>query len=103
MIFNEDTRVKIPATIQLLRLGYNYQSIKNAVIDFDTKIFVDRFKIAIEKINQKNFSDTQIKSILTDIHNCLRNNDLGKEFYNWLINPIDKVKLIDFDDINNNN
>lgn len=102
MIFNEDTRVKIPATIQLLRLGYNYQSIKNAVIDFDTKIFVDRFKIAIEKINQKNFSDTQIKSILTDIHNCLRNNDLGKEFYNWLINPIDKVKLIDFDNIYNN-
>ena len=27
---------------------------------------------------------------------------MGKEFYNWLINPNDRVKLIDFEDINNN-
>ena len=26
--FNEDTRVKIPATLQFLRIGYNYQSIR---------------------------------------------------------------------------
>jgi len=26
LTFNEDTRVKIPATIQFLRLNYNYQS-----------------------------------------------------------------------------
>lgn len=100
--FNEDTRVKIPATIQFLRLGYNYQSMKDAVIDFDTKIFIERFKSSIERINNKTFSDAQIKSLLIEIHSCLRNNDLGKEFYNWLINPIDKIKLIDFDDIQNN-
>ncbi len=28
--FNEDTRVKFPATIQFLRLGYEYQSLKGA-------------------------------------------------------------------------
>lgn len=28
-VFNEDTRVKIPATIQFLRLGYEYQSLKD--------------------------------------------------------------------------
>ncbi len=33
--FNEDTRVKIPATFQLLRLGYNYQSMSDADIDFN--------------------------------------------------------------------
>ena len=27
--FNEDTRVKIPATIQFMRLGYAYQSLKD--------------------------------------------------------------------------
>ena len=27
--FNEDTRVKIPATIQFLKIGYNYQSLKD--------------------------------------------------------------------------
>lgn len=39
MVFNEDTRVKIPATIQFLRLAYNYQSMKNSEIDFNTKIY----------------------------------------------------------------
>lgn len=102
MIFNEDTRVKIPATIQFLRLGYNYQSLKDADVDFNTKIFINRFKPALEKINNKEFTFDEIKSILTDINNVIRNNDLGKEFYYWLINPIEKVKLIDFDNIENN-
>lgn len=102
MVFNEDTRVKIPTTIQFLRIGYNYQSMKDATIDFDTKIFIERFKKSIQKINEKTFTSSQIKSILIDIHNCIRNNDLGKDFYNWLINPVDKVKLIDFDNIYNN-
>lgn len=35
--FNEDTRVKLPATIQFLRLGYDYQSLREADIDFHTK------------------------------------------------------------------
>lgn len=100
--FNEDTRVKIPATIQFLRLGYSYQSMKDAIIDFDTKIFIERFKSSIERINKKQFTDAQIKSLLMEIHICLRNNDLGKEFYNWLINPMDKIRLIDFNDIHNN-
>ena len=99
MVFNEDTRVKIPATIQFLRLGYDYQSIKNVDVDFNTKIFRNRFKTSLEKINKRKFSDDEITSIVSDIDNVIKNNDLGKEFYNWLINPIDKVKLIDFDNI----
>ena len=27
-VFNEDTRIKIPATIQFMRIGYEYQSLK---------------------------------------------------------------------------
>lgn len=102
LIFNEDTRVKIPATIQFLRLGYNYQSLREADIDFNTKIFINRFKPALEIINGKKFTYDEIKAFLTDINNVIKNNDLGKEFYNWLINPLDKVKLIDFDTITNN-
>ncbi len=101
-IFNEDTRVKIPATIQFLRLGYEYQSLKDADIDFSTKIFINRFKPALEKINGRPFTYDEIKELLTAINNVIKNNDLGKEFYNWLINPLDKVKLIDFDDFSNN-
>ena len=104
MVFNEDTRVKIPATIQFLRLGYNYQSLndKDLEIDFNTKIFINRFKSAIEKINNKTFTDVEIQTLLVDIHNVLQNNDMGKEFYNWVINPQDRVKLIDFNDFKNN-
>ena len=102
--FNEDTRVKIPATIQFLKLGYNYQSLKDDKldIDFNTKIFINRFKPAIEKINNKKLSYDEIKQLLDEINNLIRNNDLGKEFYYRLINPQDKLKLIDFENIKNN-
>ena len=102
-IFNEDTRVKIPATIQFLKIGYEYQSLKEADIDFNTKIFINRFKPALEKINNRDFSYDEIKNIMSEIDSVIRNNDMGKEFYNWLINPVDKVKLIDLDTISNNN
>lgn len=102
MIFNEDTRVKIPATIQFLRLGYNYQSLKDADVDFQTKIFVNRFKPALERINGHKFTIEEIKEILLEINNIIKNNDLGKEFYNWLITPADKVKLVDFENLENN-
>ncbi len=72
-------------------------------IDFNTKIFVNRLKPALERINRRNFTYDEMKRILTDIHNVLKNNDLEKEFYNWLIVPEDKVKLIDFEDMTINN
>ena len=102
--FNEDTRVKIPATIQFLKLGYNYQSLKDDKLDldFNTKIFINRFKPAIERINKKKLSYDNIKQLLDEINNLIKNNDLGKEFYNRLINPQDKLKLIDFDNIDDN-
>lgn len=104
MAFNEDTRVKIPATIQFVRLGYQYQSLQtdDVCIDFDTKIFINRFKPALERINGRAFDDAEIQAVLSDIHDAIRNNDLGKEFYMWLIRPLDRVKLIDFEDLANN-
>lgn len=102
--FNEDTRVKIPATIQFLRLGYNYQSLKDDKLDldFNTKIFINRFKPSIEKINNKKLSYDDIKQLLDEINNLIKNNDLGREFYYRLINPQDKLKLVDFENIQNN-
>ncbi|MCM1124457.1 MAG: hypothetical protein NC416_17920 [Eubacterium sp.] len=92
--FNEDTRVKIPVALQFLRLDYEYQSLKadEIDIDFNTKIFVNRLKPALEQINGRRFTYDEIKVILTDIHNTLKNSDLGKEFYHWLIDPKDRVK-----------
>ena len=36
--FNEDTRVKIPATIQFMRNGYDYQSLKDIDLHNETRI-----------------------------------------------------------------
>lgn len=102
MKFNEDTRVKMPATMQFLRLGYEYQSLKDADIDSETKIFINRFKPSIQKINGRKFTDDEIHNLISEINTVIKNNDMGKEFYQWIINPMDKVKLFDFDDINNN-
>ena len=74
--FNEDTRVKIPATLHFMKLGYSYQSLKDADVDFDTKILVNRFKPAIEKINRRDYSNIEIESLLREIHELIRNNDL---------------------------
>ena len=46
--FNEDTRVKIPATIQFMRIGYDYLSLKDIIINHSTRIAVDVFKNSIE-------------------------------------------------------
>lgn len=102
-VFNENTRVKIPATIQFMRLGYEYQSMKDIDIDPETKIFINRFKPAIERLNGKTFTIDEIADILSDINSVIKNNDMGKEFYHWLTRPADRIKLIDFDHLENNN
>ena len=83
--FNEDTRVKIPATLQFLRIGYEYQSLKTSDIDFNTKIFVDRFKTSLEKINGRQFETSEITSLLSEIHVLMRDNDYGRSLYKRII------------------
>jgi len=89
-IFNEDSRVKIPAIIHLSRLGYKYVS-KNAKIDKDTNIFIDIFKKFCEK------KHLDYKKELRKINDLLSYDDLGEEFYKYLIS-----NLIDFDNFEEN-
>lgn len=102
--FNEDTRVKFPATIQFLRLGYEYQSLKDpkADIDFNTKIFLNRFKPALEKINGRSIENDELFQLIAEITRMIKNNDLGKEFYHRLVSGEYQLKLIDFENIENN-
>ena len=67
-IFNEDTRVKIPATIQFMRLGYEYQSLRDIDLHNETRIAINRFKPALERINGRAFSDAEIASIIEEIY-----------------------------------
>ena len=51
MIFSEDSRVKIPCILHLVRLGYCYLSLKNAAWDEETNIFPELFRAATARIN----------------------------------------------------
>jgi len=51
MIFSEDSRVKIPCILHLVRLCYSYLSLKNAAWDEEANIFPDLFRSAIARIN----------------------------------------------------
>lgn len=100
MAFNEDTRVKIPAILTLTRLGYKYLSLKGANIDEETNIFLDIFAESIKKINS-DVSNDDIKRLLQDIRLELDNDDLGRKFYERLLNT-SAIKLIDFENFENN-
>lgn len=99
--FNEDSRVKIPSILHLCRLGYKYLSLKGAKYNSDTNIFTDIFKESIIKIN-KDLDEDDADRILLETILLLDNEDLGKAFYEKLISN-SGIKLIDFDDFDNNN
>ena len=101
-VFNEDTRVKIPATIQFMRLGYEYQSLKDLDLHAQTRIDLIKLRKGLERVNRREFTALEAFEIAENIHALIRNNDMGKAFLDWLINPQDRVKLIDFKDIENN-
>ena len=100
--FNEDSRVKIPSILHLMRLGYDYLSLKDPSIKWDesTNIFTDIFKTSLAKINE-DISNFDIEKCHDEVSLCLENEDLGKSFYEKLINR-SGIKLIDFDNFNNN-
>lgn len=100
MKFNEDSRVKIPSILHLIRLGYNYLPLKDAVWDLDTNIFTEIFFKSVVKIN-KDFEVEDAKRLLDEISLTLDNEDLGKAFYKRLTQK-SGVKLIDFENFENN-
>lgn len=98
--FNEDSRVKIPAILHLMRLGYKYLSLKGQSWDIDTNIFPDVFKAAIGKINP-GIEDAEAGRLLEDVKLLLDNEDLGKAFFECL-SERSNTKLIDFENFHNN-
>ena len=100
MIFTEDSRVKIPCILHLVRLGYQYLSLKNATWDEETNIFPDIFREAISRINPNVESD-DIDRLLEDVKLTLDNEDLGRAFYEKLTKRSGN-RLIDFEDFSNN-
>lgn len=100
MKFTEDSRVKIPTILHLVRLGYTYLSLKENSWDIDTNIFPDIFKEAISRLNPELESDDVLR-LLDELKLDLDNEDLGKAFYEKLIDQ-SGTRLIDLNDFSNN-
>lgn len=105
MTFNENTRVKIPAIIHLTRLGYKYLSLKDTEIknqiDTTTNIFTNIFFDSVKKINPE-ADNEEIQKALENIKQELGNDDLGKAFYERLINKRDNIRIVNFEDFSKN-
>ena len=100
MKFNEDSRVKIPTILHLIKLGYEYISLKSNKWDPKTNIFINIFEKKIKEINP-NLNDDQIKEYYRDLSLSLENEDLGKNFYEKLTSK-SGIKLIDFENFEKN-
>lgn len=104
MRFQEDTRVQIPAIVHLTRLGYKYigkisENQKGTFYDENTNILIPYFKDAFNKLNPG--QENQFDQTFRDITNELDNDDLGRSFYKRLT-AVSPIKLIDFDNPDNN-
>lgn len=102
--FNEATRVQMPATVHLTRLGYKYygkisEFDANIKYDPDTNILIDVFKRQFLKLNPG--SGDIFEETLKNIKQELDNNDIGKSFYKRLIS-VSPIRLLDFENPNNN-
>ncbi len=99
-IFSENSRVKIPAILHLISLGYEYLSLKDGTWDESTNIFTDIFNAQIKRINP-DITDGDVKRLYDEVSLCLENEDIGKAFYEKLI-ATSGPRIIDFDNFDNN-
>lgn len=99
MSFNEDSRVKIPAILHFMRLGYQYISLKNQNRIEENNIFPSIFLPKIAQLNK--ISEGEAQRVLDEINLELDFEDLGKKFYERLIST-SGIKLIDFENFSNN-
>lgn len=100
MSFNENSRVKIPTILHLVRLGFEYLSLKNQTWDETTNIFTNIFNTSIKRINP-DFTDGDVKRLYDEVSLSLENEDLGKVFYEKLT-ATSGTRIIDFENFSNN-
>lgn len=102
--FNEATRVQMPALVHLARLGYQYfgkitEDMAGTVYDPDTNILIDVFVQQFKRLNPEH--EGEAHQVLKTIRQELDYDDIGRSFYQRL-KSVSPVKLIDFDNLQNN-
>lgn len=103
-LFNEATRVQMPALVHLTKLGYTYygklsEEQAGTVYEPDTNILIEVFKKQFEKLNPDRAGEAL--QVLREIHQELDNDDLGRSFYSRLTS-VSPVRLVDYDNPDNN-
>lgn len=103
-LFNEATRVQMPALVHLTRIGYSYfgkitEDMAGTIYDPDTNILINVFKEQFAKLNPDHAGDAE--TILRTIRQELDNDDIGESFYKRL-KAVSPVRLLDFDNPANN-
>lgn len=103
-LFNEATRVQMPALVHLTRIGYTYfgkisEDMSGSVFDPDTNILIRIFKEQFAKLNPDHAGEAE--AMLRTIRQELDNDDIGESFYKRL-KAISPVRLIDFEHPENN-
>ena len=98
-LFNEMTRVQMPALVHLTRLGYTYygrifEDMAGTGYDPDTNILKDVFLTQFKRLNPEH--EGEAEQVLKTIIQELSFDDLGKSFYSRL-KSTSPIRLIDFD------
>jgi type I restriction enzyme R subunit len=100
MSFNENSRVKIPAMLHLMKLGYQYIPVSQQNRRGDTNIFEDVFVESLIRINS-GVTKKEILRVLDEVSLELDYEDVGRKFHERLT-ATSGIKLIDFKNFNNN-
>lgn len=99
--FTEKTRVQVPATLHLCRLGYKYLPfINESEYDAKTNILKEVFVKAVQRLNPS-VSETEIRDVLGELISKCSNDDLGREFYKRVTQNTG-IRIIDFEHPENN-
>ena len=101
--FSEDSRVKFPALIHLVGMGFEYVSSNNSAkpqeqqepYDPLTNILVDKFKEAFLNLNPE-LKEEDAENKLADIQTSVGYNDLGRHFYNEILMEPGSGRIVDF-------
>lgn len=102
--FNEDSRVKVPVILQLIRLGYEFVPGRVWRKDRDERCNILRtpFSEAFVKLNPGKTEQEAIRFLENTILPSLKDNDLGKQFYRMLTAPSTGARLVNFDNFESN-
>lgn len=100
--FSEDSRVKFPTIMHLVTMGYEYVSLNGVkkygvpAVEFDplTNILTKHFTDAFLSLNP-DLEEADALKKLQEIQDSLANDDLGREFFNKILQEPGAGRIID--------